>query len=169
MGHSPWATGGAVAATMILLLTVTRPRDAPLLFPDSSGMQRPLPVGAAVPALGSEGASAARAIVFVRSDCAYCGQLQTGLLTRKPAPADQNVLFVTQPAPDSTVSEERRQLERRVAERFPVLVDSTMAVTTRYRAWMVPMAYLVGDGGRVARVALGMQQSRQLIDGVIAR
>ena len=171
--HRPWVLAGLAGAGVGIVLWKMEapPSSSPLVWRARPSLSAGLaPESKAVDftlssTAGEEvGLSALKGgpvgLVFVTARCPYCARLVARLEGFEPG-AGWSLLIIC-----SGSREEAQQLAQAHSLTFPVLVDSSGAVSQAYQVSRVPAVYLVDREGTIEAAASGWSSAWELVQRV---
>ena len=97
------------------------------------------------------------ALIFVRSNCPYCHELEEHL-EKYPIKDDRQLFIISLDQIGET-----RTIQAAHPFAFPILVDSTGILGKEYEVSAVPTVYLIDEEGKIEASASGMPNSWDLI------
>ncbi len=178
--YQPGIVGGVLAVALVGALLLAEAPESSLLQRLVVKAKSRLPRGTAAPDFQLPGVQgdvmelqdlrgASSVLVFVTPTCPYCKELKQSLIDEGLPDLHHRLVFISRGSKQrEELSAEVQVLEGQVADRFPVLQDTTGGVSAAYKALSVPTTYLIDAEGQVKASAVGVPGGLELVQQLVA-
>ncbi len=178
--YQPGIVGGVLAVALVGALLVAEAPESSLLQRLVVKAKSRLPRGTAAPDFQLPGVQgdvmalqdlrgASSVLMFVTPTCPYCKELKQSLIDEGLPDLHHRLVFISRGSKHrEELSAEVQALEGHIADRFPVLQDTTGGVSEAYKALSVPTTYLLDGAGQVKASAVGVPGGLELVQELVA-